>query len=595
MDWIGPTDAAYDERRALFNAMIDKRPRLIAACKTPADIRAALDRARQDGLAVAVRSAGHSVAGQSTNDDGLVIDVRDMTDIDIDPAARTARVGGGCTWADFDAAAQQHGLATTGGRVSTTGVAGLTLGGGSGWLERKHGLACDNLLAVELVTADGREIRADDTQHQDLLWASKGGGGNFGVVTALEFALHPVGPIILGGLMAWPADAADQVARAYRDWADDAPDELGSGLVMLSGPPEEFIPAHLQNQPMVAIAVMWSGDEAEGTALVQVMRDLEPDLDLVGPMPYAQLQSMIDDPPGFRQYWSADYHDAFPDQALDAVPRRRPEPHLTPDPAPAAALGRSAEPDRGGRHPDGTARRPLGDPPVRHVDRPRRRRAQHRLGPGLPSSERAVHHRRRLPQLHRRRGRGTHQRRVRYAKLDRLAAIKAEYDPATSSPATRTSGPRFPPERPDPHPHRSTEEHVMTDKQNIDTPHERRPFKDHGHMDVVTLADFTLGRGVFEPGWRWSNDVKPIAGTDSCQTHHTGICLSGQMTVRLRRRRGDHHRPRRRHRPRPRTRRLDRRRRALRPVWTPASRRTPSPAEPGRKGRVIPPEYVRQC
>ena len=199
MEWIGPTDAAYDERRALFNAMINKRPRLIAACKTPADIRAALDLSRQDGLAVAVRSAGHSVAGQSTNDDGLVIDVRGMTDIAIDPAARTARVGGGCTWADFDAAAQEHGLATTGGRVSTTGVAGLTLGGGSGWLERKHGLACDNLLAVELVTADGRAIRADDTQHQDLLWASKGGGGNFGVVTALEFALHPVGPTILGG------------------------------------------------------------------------------------------------------------------------------------------------------------------------------------------------------------------------------------------------------------------------------------------------------------------------------------------------------------------------------------------------------------
>ena len=259
MEWIGPADAGYDERRVLFNSMIDKRPRLIAACETPNDIRAALDRARQDGLEVAVRSGGHSVAGQSTNDDGLVIDVRAMTSIEIDPAARRARVGGGCTWADFDAAAQQHGLATTGGRVSTTGVAGLTLSGGSGWLERKHGLACDNLLAVELVTADGRELRADETQNHDLLWASKGGGGNFGVVTALEFALHPVGPTILGGLMGWPADAADQVSRAYRDWADDAPDELGSALVMLNGPPEEFIPAHLQNQPMVAIAVLWSG------------------------------------------------------------------------------------------------------------------------------------------------------------------------------------------------------------------------------------------------------------------------------------------------------------------------------------------------
>ena len=194
MEWITPEDATYDERRALFNAMIDKRPRVIAACTTAADVRAALERARADGLPVAVRSGGHAVAGQSTNDDGLVIDVRPMKGIEIDPAARRARVGGGCTWGEFDAAAQVHGLATTGGRVSTTGVAGLTLGGGSGWLERQHGLACDNLLAVELVTADGREVRADETQNQELLWASKGGGGNFGVVTALEFRLHPVGP-----------------------------------------------------------------------------------------------------------------------------------------------------------------------------------------------------------------------------------------------------------------------------------------------------------------------------------------------------------------------------------------------------------------
>ena len=194
--WIQPGDAEYDERRALFNAMIDKSPRFIAACEGPADVREALDRAARDRLPVAVRSGGHSVAGQSTNDDGLVIDVRPVKGIDIDPTARRARVGAGCTWAEFDAAAQEFGLATTGGRVSTTGVSGLTLGGGSGWLERQHGLSCDNLLAVELVTADGREIRADDTQHQDLLWASKGGGGNFGVVTALEFQLHPVGPMI---------------------------------------------------------------------------------------------------------------------------------------------------------------------------------------------------------------------------------------------------------------------------------------------------------------------------------------------------------------------------------------------------------------
>ncbi len=317
MKWIGPDEAEYDEQRSLFNAMIDKRPRLIAACESAADVRTALERARTDQLQVAVRSGGHSVAGVSSNDDGLVIDVRPMKSIEIDQAARRARVGGGCTWAEFDAAAQAFGLATTGGRVSTTGVAGLSLGGGSGWLERQHGLSCDNLLAIELVTADGREIRADETQHQDLLWASKGGGGNFGVVTALEFQLHPVGPMIIGGLMLWPAGRAPEISRVFRDWADSSPEELGTALVMLSGPPEEFVPAHLQGQPAVGLAVCWNGDEATGADVVKVMRDLGPDVDLVGPMPYAALQSMIDDPPGFRQYWSADYHDSFPDEALD--------------------------------------------------------------------------------------------------------------------------------------------------------------------------------------------------------------------------------------------------------------------------------------
>jgi FAD/FMN-containing dehydrogenase len=317
MQWIRPGEPDYDERRALFNAMIDKRPRLIAACATAADVTTALDRARADGLAVAVRSGGHAVAGQSSIDDGLVIDVRPMKSIEIDPVARTAWVGAGCTWGEFDSAAQIHGLATTGGRVSTTGVSGLTLGGGSGWLERKHGLSCDNLLAVELVTADGRELRADDRQHPELLWACKGGGGNFGVVTALEFALHPVGPLILGGLMAWPESGGPEVARRYRDIAYDAPVDLGSGLVVLNGPPEDFVPAHLQGQPIVGIAVMWTGDEAAGTEIVQVLRDLNPEIDLVGEMPYAQMQSMLDDPPGLRQYWSADYHNTLPDDALD--------------------------------------------------------------------------------------------------------------------------------------------------------------------------------------------------------------------------------------------------------------------------------------
>jgi FAD/FMN-containing dehydrogenase len=224
MLWTTPADDHYDERRALFNAMIDGRPRVIATCESPDDVKSALHRATAEHLSVAVRSGGHSVAGMSTVDDGLVVDVRGMTQISIDPDRRTAKVGGGATWGQFDAAAQEHGLATTGGRVSTTGVAGFTLGGGSGWIERTYGLACDNLIGVDLVTADGREVRADESTNPDLFWALHGGGGNFGVATSFEFRLHPVGPILMAGLMAWPIAAAPDVGRAYLDWVAGAPD-----------------------------------------------------------------------------------------------------------------------------------------------------------------------------------------------------------------------------------------------------------------------------------------------------------------------------------------------------------------------------------
>ena len=317
MRWTASHDDQYDERRALFNGMIDGRPRLIATCDSAADVVAALSRAAADGLEIAVRAGGHSVAGMSTVDDGLVIDVRGMKQIDIDPQRRPAKVGAGVTWGEFDAAAQQHGLATTGGRVSTTGVAGFTLGGGSGWIERKHGLACDNLIGVDLVTADGREVRADESTNPDLFWALHGGGGNFGVATSLEFKLHAVGPILMAGLMAWPFEAAADVGRAYLEWAAGAPDELGSGLVLLTGPPEEFIPPHLQGQKLVGIAACWCGDDALADEVVAPMRALSPEVDLVSRMPYAELQKMIDDPPGFRNYWSADFHDEFDEKTLD--------------------------------------------------------------------------------------------------------------------------------------------------------------------------------------------------------------------------------------------------------------------------------------
>jgi len=321
VDLITRHDSRYDDARALFNGMIDRYPAVIARCATPADVAAALDLARREGLAVAVRAGGHSVAGMSVNDDGLVIDVRPMKQISVDPLNRTAMAGAGLTWGEFDAATQAHGLATTGGRVSTTGIAGFTLGGGSGWAERKFGLACDNLISVELVTADGQQLTASRTQHPDLFWALHGGGGNFGVATALEYQLHPLGPTVLAGLMLWPGEAGHEVAQVYRDLAADAPPELGSGLVFLSGPPEDFVPPDLQGQTVAGLALLWAGDPHEGQDAIKPFADLRPAVNGVGPMPYTAFQQAIDDPPGLRNYWSADYHDDFDDDAVDTFVR----------------------------------------------------------------------------------------------------------------------------------------------------------------------------------------------------------------------------------------------------------------------------------
>lgn len=315
---VTATDASYDEVRALYNGMIDKRPAVIASCASAGDVAEAIAFGRANGLDIAVRSGGHSVAGMSTNDGGLVIDVRPMNGVTVDVSTRRARVGAGATWSNVDRATMPHGLATTGGRVSTTGVAGFTLGGGSGWLERAYGLACDNLVSVDLVTADGRQVTASASENAELFWALHGGGGNFGVATAFEFDLHPVGPTVLAGLLIWAGDAASDVARLYRDLARTAPEELGSGLVMLSGPPEEFVPVHLHGRTVVAAAVLWAGPNiADGEDVIAPLRAMRPEVDLVGPMPYADFQCMIDDPPGMRNYWTADYHDEFPDDALD--------------------------------------------------------------------------------------------------------------------------------------------------------------------------------------------------------------------------------------------------------------------------------------
>jgi FAD/FMN-containing dehydrogenase len=263
-------------------------------------------------MAVAVRAGGHSVAGFSTNEGGLVIDVRPMKDIRVDPEQRTVTVGAGVTWGEFDRATQEYGLATTGGRVSTTGVAGLTLGGGSGWLERSYGLTCDSLRSVDLVTADGTPVTASATEEPDLFWALHGGGGNFGIATSFTFDLHPLGPAVLAGLMLWPGDAGRELTVTYRDFMEAAPDALGGALVMLTGPPEPFVPDHLQGTTVAGVAVLWAGEVADGIEAIAPLRDLRPEVDLAGPMPYADFQCMIDDPPGFHQYWSGDYLDSLP-------------------------------------------------------------------------------------------------------------------------------------------------------------------------------------------------------------------------------------------------------------------------------------------
>lgn len=317
MEIVEPGHERYDDLRKVFNAAIDKRPGVIARCASASDVRGALDLASGRGLDVAVRSGGHSVSGLSTTEGGLVVDVRPMNAVAIDPGRRIARVGAGATWGEFDAAAQEHGLVVTGGRATTTGIAGYTLGGGDGWLARAFGLACDNLVSVDLVTADGREVTASESQNPELFWALHGGGGNFGVATSFEFRLHRLGPTVLAGLLTWPAERAREVATAFRDFAAAAPEAFGSGLLIMTAGEEEFVPEHMKNRTAVAVALIWAGDVAEGREAIRPLLDLEPHIDLVDAMAYTEFQEMLTDPPGHRHYWSADFHDSFPDPAID--------------------------------------------------------------------------------------------------------------------------------------------------------------------------------------------------------------------------------------------------------------------------------------
>lgn len=311
-----PQDPDYDESRQVFNGMIDKRPRVIAQCGSVEDVSRAINYARENGLEIGVRGGGHGVTGAALAEDGLVIDLRRMNSVTVDPQAQTAVVEGGATMSNLDRATEPFGLAVTGGRASTTGVGGFTLGGGSGWLERKFGLLCDNLVEAKLVTADGQVVTASEKENPELFWALHGGGGNFGVATSFTFQLHPLAAVT-AALLVWPGAKGAEVLPAFRDFFDSAGDEVGGGMLYLTGPEAPFVPESLQGRRAFATLVTYAGPQAEASDVIAPMLRLGHEGEMVAEMPYAELQCMLDDPPGMRNYWSAEYLTGFPDEAIE--------------------------------------------------------------------------------------------------------------------------------------------------------------------------------------------------------------------------------------------------------------------------------------
>ncbi|WP_224450456.1 FAD-binding oxidoreductase [Haloprofundus salilacus] len=321
-DLIRVGDADYDNARLVWNGIIDKRPALIARCRGVKDVISAVDSARENDLLVAVRGGGHNVAGTAVCDDGLVIDLSEMRSVRVDPDARTAWVQAGATWADVDHETQAFGLATPGGAVSETGVAGLTLGGGIGHLRCKYGLTCDNLASVNLVTADGDYLTASEDENPVLFWGLRGGGGNFGVVTDFEFDLHPVGTDVAICLVFYSGDRMVEVLEAYLDYVADAPPEVS--LLTLSGviPDEEIFPADTVDELKIAIAGCYAGSVADGERALAPLREIaEPIADFSGPMPYVEFQQLFDEdyPAGMRYYWKSLYLDGLSESAIDRI------------------------------------------------------------------------------------------------------------------------------------------------------------------------------------------------------------------------------------------------------------------------------------
>ena len=307
---IRPTDDGYDAARTIWNGMIDRQPAVIVRCAGAADVVAAVEFARAHQLLVAVRGGGHNVSGNAVCDRGLMIDLSPMKSVRVDPVRRTARAEAGVTWGEFDAETQAFGLATTGGAVSTTGIAGL--GGGVGWLVRKHGLACDNLISVDIVTADGQLRTASEAENADLFWGIRGGSGNFGVVTSLEYRLHPVGPV-LGGIVLHPQERARDMLRFYRDFTQSAPEELTAYAAFVTSP---------DGNPVSAMLACYSGPQEQGEAVLRPLREWgAPIADLITPRPYCDMQRILDASfaPGLQNYWKGGFLQELSDDAIDAL------------------------------------------------------------------------------------------------------------------------------------------------------------------------------------------------------------------------------------------------------------------------------------
>jgi len=316
---IRPSDPRYDEARAVWNGAIDKHPAALVKCAGVADVRQAIEFARSQDLVVAVRGGKHSLPGFSTCDGGIVIDLGGMKGVRVDPVARTAQAEAGLTWSEFDHETQAFGLATTGGLISTTGIAGFTLGGGIGWLMRAHGLTCDNLLSADIVTADGELLHASADENQELFWGLRGGGGNFGVATSFEYQLHPVGPVVMAGPVFYSGDRAEEALRFFRGYTRDLPNDATTLLNLATAPPAPFLPEEIHGKLVCVLVGVYAGPVAEGERVLAPMRELgDPVADLMGPLPYVAMQSLLDAlyPAGGSNYFKAGYLEELSDASI---------------------------------------------------------------------------------------------------------------------------------------------------------------------------------------------------------------------------------------------------------------------------------------